>query len=128
MPPDGIVEIPSIPIYNATRTITGWYYHDGVDRIIINLGLAYLSVESDTLSSTGITGANYFVNGYSSGSLDFGWNHIAITTAIPFNSGPTLFSVVSAAWAKYSEEKTEAELNDIYLRSQARMAAQGMTI
>jgi len=77
----------------SLATCQSWscrYYHTpGESAVILNLGGPTIEATAlDALSSTGITGPVYYVNGAAGTALSDGWNSICVTTATPTDCGP----------------------------------------
>lgn len=83
-------EVPDAASLAACKSWSCRYYHTaGQSATILDLGTPTISATAlDALTSTGITGATYYVNGAAGTALSAGWNSICVTTATATDCGP----------------------------------------
>jgi hypothetical protein len=65
---------------DTIKTVSGWIWHDGAARTVIDLGTPTVGTTTTTLTSSGFTGVTYFVNGVGGATLSAGWNHCVVAS------------------------------------------------
>lgn len=88
VPVGGIIEVSDIAAYDAITNVYCWYYHDGIDKTIVDLGTPSISSVSNVVTLSGITGGTIYTNGQVSSNLQSGWNFIVVTASTSFDCGP----------------------------------------
>ena len=122
IPSGGNVEAADIAAYDSTQTVLEWFYNDGADKVIIDLGTPTISTSAGSLTSSGITSPTYYVNGVATATLAAGWNLIGVTTATGFNAGPITINGEALAdkVALYTDQKSAADVLLTYNRTKLR--------
>jgi len=67
---------------DTIKTVSGWIWHDGTARTVIDLGTPTVGTTATDLTSSGFTGVTYFVNGASGATLSAGWNHCIVASTV----------------------------------------------
>ena len=75
-----LVKTPAAASLDTIKTVSGWIWHDGTARTVIDLGTPTVGTTATDLTSSGFTGVTYFVNGQSGTALSAGWNHCVVAS------------------------------------------------
>lgn len=75
-----LVKTPAAASLDTIKTVSGWIWHDGTARTVIDLGTPTVGTTATDLTSSGFTGVTYFVNGPSGTTLSDGWNHCVVAS------------------------------------------------
>jgi hypothetical protein len=75
-----LVKTPAAASLDTIKTVSGWIWHDGTARTVIDLGTPTVGTTATDLTSSGFTGVTYFVNGPSGTTLSAGWNHCVVAS------------------------------------------------
>ena len=75
-----LVKTPAAASLDTIKAVSGWIWHNGTARTVIDLGTPTVGTTATDLTSSGFTGVTYFVDGQSGTTLSDGWNHCVVAS------------------------------------------------
>jgi len=98
---DGASAQIAAPVPDTIKTVANWIWHDGRAKTHIDGGNWTVGSTGTALTSTGFTGAAYFVNGESGTTLSAGWNHVLVSSTAALTTADIDFTNVQAHFLAY---------------------------
>ena len=98
---DGASAQIAAPVPDTIKTVANWIWHDGTAKTHIDGGSWTVGSTGTALTSTGFTGAAYFVNGVSGTTLSAGWNHVMVASTAELTTADIDFTNVQAHFLAY---------------------------
>ena len=98
---DGASAQIAAPVPDTIKTVANWIWHDGTAKTHIDGGNWTVGSTTTALTSTGFTGAAYFVNGVSGTTLSAGWNHVMVASTAELTTADIDFTNVQAHFLAY---------------------------
>jgi len=98
---DGASAQIAAPVPDPIKTVANWIWHDGRAKTHIDGGNWTVGSTTTALTSTGFTGAAYFVNGVSGTTLSAGWNHVMVASTAELTTADIDFTNVQAHFLAY---------------------------
>ena len=99
--PDGASAQIAAPVPDTIKTVANWIWHDGTAKTHIDGGNWTVGSTGTALTSTGFTGAAYFVNGVSGTTLSAGWNHVMVASPAALTTPYIHYTEVQAHFLAY---------------------------
>ena len=99
---DGASAQIAAPVPDTIKTVANWIWHDGTEKTHIDGGNWTVGSTTTALTSTGFTGAAYFVNGVSGRTLSAGWNHVLVSSTAELTTADIDFTNVQAHFLSYT--------------------------
>jgi hypothetical protein len=98
---DGASAQIAAPVPDTIKTVANWIWHDGTAKTHIDGGNWTVGSTTTALTSTGFTGAAYFVNGVSGTTLSAGWNHVLVASPAALTTPYIHYTEVQAHFLAY---------------------------
>ena len=99
---DGASAQIAAPVPDTIKTVAFWLWHDGRAKTHIDGGNWTVGSTTTALTSTGFTGAAYFVNGVSGTTLVAGWNHVMVASTAALTTADIDFTNVQEHFVAYN--------------------------